>query len=252
MSDINCQSDVSVALVHEDAADLHVVHAARVSTLGEHVMERLEDLGLVSPEQWRTREMTTRDHGLVGFLMRERHGSPFEHNSMTFLVKAPILVAREFMRHRVGFSYNEESGRYRELQPDFYVPAPDRKLQQVGKAGAYHFEPGTDLQRMLVAHSLPQVYEYAYHAYREMLDAGVAREVARMVLPVGIFTTFYVTCNARSMMNFLSLRTQHELAKINSSPQHEITLAADRMEKLWATVMPVTHAAFNENGRVAP
>ncbi|GAA3042274.1 hypothetical protein GCM10020000_21500 [Streptomyces olivoverticillatus] len=66
--------------------------------------------------------------------MRDRHGSPFEHNSMTFFISAPIFVFREFMRHRVGWSYNEESGRYRELEPVFYVPGESRKLVQEGRA----------------------------------------------------------------------------------------------------------------------
>ncbi|WP_204268146.1 FAD-dependent thymidylate synthase, partial [Escherichia coli] len=70
---------------------------------------------------------TPRDRGLINYLMRDRHGSPFEHNSMTFYVQAPIFVFREFMRHRIA-SYNEESGRYRELRPVFYVPARERNL----------------------------------------------------------------------------------------------------------------------------
>ena len=77
--------------------------------------------------------------------MRDRHGSPFEHNSMTFYVQAPIFVFREFMRHRIA-SYNEESGRYRELRPVFYVPGPERKLIQEGKPGAYVFVDGTPEQ----------------------------------------------------------------------------------------------------------
>jgi thymidylate synthase, flavin-dependent len=220
------------------ATDMAVVNAARVSTLGETTVN-----AELSPE---------RVKGLINFLMRDRHGTPFEHTPMTFFVKAPIFVAREFMRHRVGWSYNEESGRYKELQPDFYVPGPDRLLQQVGKAGRYQFEPGTERQRMLVANSLPQVYEYAYHAYQEMLDDGVAREVARMVLPVGMFTSFYATCNARSLMHFLGLRTIHEEAKIPSFPQREIAMVAEKMEELWAGVMPLTHAAFTANGRISP
>ncbi len=81
--------------------------------------------------------------------MRDRHGSPFEHNSMTFYVQAPIFVFREFMRHRIA-SYNEESGRYRELRPVFYVPAPERNLVQQGKPGAYEFVPGTPEQTAIV------------------------------------------------------------------------------------------------------
>lgn len=77
--------------------------------------------------------------------MRERHGTPFEHSIFTFYVKAPIFVWREHMRHRIA-SYNEESGRYRQLDPEFYFPNTSRNLQQVGKTGSYTFEPGTPEQ----------------------------------------------------------------------------------------------------------
>ena len=81
--------------------------------------------------------------------MRDRHGTPFEHSSMTFYVRAPIFVFREFMRHRT-FSYNEESGRYCTLEPVFYVPGPGRKLVQQSKPGAYEFTDGTPAQHKLV------------------------------------------------------------------------------------------------------
>ena len=95
-------------------------------------------------------------------------------------------------------------------------------------------------------------YRQAYDAYQEMLAAGVAREVARAVLPVGLFSSMYATCNARSLMHFLSLRTKNEQAKVPSFPQREIEMVAEKMEAAWATLMPLTHAAFNKNGRVAP
>jgi thymidylate synthase (FAD) len=177
--------------------------------------------------------------------------SPFEHNSMTFYVQAPIFVFREFMRHRIA-SYNEESGRYRELRPVFYVPGPDRRLRQVGKPGAYEFHEGTPEQTDLVQAETKRVCREAYAAYQRMLDAGIAREVARIVLPVTIYSSMYVTMNARSLMNFLSLRTAREGARFPSFPQREIEMCAERMEQLWAELMPLTHAAFEANGRVAP
>jgi thymidylate synthase (FAD) len=183
--------------------------------------------------------------------MRDRHGSPFEHNSMTFYVSAPIFVFREFMRHRIA-SYNEESGRYRELRPVFYVPGPDRRLVQVGKPGAYDFVEGTHEQFELVTKETQAVCQEAYASYQRMLDAGVAREVARIVLPVTIFSTMYVTMNARSLMNFLSLRTKRDDSHFKSFPQREIEMVAERMEAEWARLMPLTHAAFDNNGRVAP
>ena len=146
-----------------------------------------------------------RDKGLINYLMRDRHGSPFEHNSMTFYVQAPIFVFREFMRHRIA-SYNEESARYRELNPVFYVPAPDRNLIQVGKPGAYDFVPGTAEQAALTREATIHAVTVAYQEYERMLEAGIAREVARGVLPVATYSSMYVTMNARSLMNFLSLQ----------------------------------------------
>jgi thymidylate synthase (FAD) len=236
---IELRGDVTVELVKHSAADSDVLFAARVSTLGEQSLDELQK----DPE---------RSKGLINYLMRDRHGSPFEHNSMTFFISAPIFVFREFMRHRVGWSYNEESGRYRELQPVFYVPETSRKLVQQGRPGKYEFVEGTEDQHRLVSGSMEDSYRQAYRTYRRMLEAGVAREVARSVLPVGLYSSMYATCNARSLMHFLGLRTQHELAKVPSYPQREIEMVGERMEAAWADLMPLTYAAFNTNGRVAP
>ncbi|NJP53720.1 FAD-dependent thymidylate synthase [Streptomyces sp. SBST2-5] len=236
---IEFRSDVTVELVKHSAADSDVLFAARVSTIGEQSLDELQK----DPE---------RSKGLINYLMRDRHGSPFEHNSMTFFISAPIFVFREFMRHRVGWSYNEESGRYRELQPVFYVPDGSRKLVQEGRPGKYRFVEGTPEQHRLVTESMEESYRQAYRTYREMLAAGIAREVARSVLPVGLYSTMYATCNARSLMHFLGLRTQHELAKVPSFPQREIEMVGEKMEAEWARLMPLTYAAFNANGRVAP
>jgi thymidylate synthase (FAD) len=95
-------------------------------------------------------------------------------------------------------------------------------------------------------------YQEAYDSYQGMLKAGVAREVARSVLPVGLFSSMYVTTNARALMHFLSLRTTHPDAKVKSYPQREIEMVAEQMEAEWARLMPITYEAFNKNGRVAP
>ena len=92
----------------------------------------------------------------------------------------------------------------------------------------------------------------AFDAYQRMLEAGVAREVARIVLPLNIYSSMYVTMNARSLMNFLSLRTKVEGTRFPSFPQREIEMCAEKMEAAWTALMPMTHAAFNANGRVAP
>lgn len=235
---ISFRSEMTVELVRASASDADVVFAARVSTAGEQTLADVD----ADPQ---------RSAGLINFLMRDRHGSPFEHNSMTFFVRAPIFVWREHMRHRIA-SYNEESGRYRELEPVFYVPDRDRPLVQVGKAGAYDFLPGTDTQHALVDETIRVSCAQAYSAYRQLLDAGVAREVARMVLPVTIYSSAYVTLNARSLMNFLSLRRRAENSHFPSYPQREIELVAERYESEWAALMPLTHEAFVRNGRVSP
>lgn len=241
MPEIEFRSDVTVELVRSSASDSDVLFAARVSTQGEQTLEAAQD----------GQEATSRDRGLINYLMRDRHGSPFEHNSMTFYVQAPIFVFREFMRHRMA-SYNEESGRYRELRPVFYVPSEERNLVQVGKPGAYDFLPGTPEQTALVRDETVRASTQAFEAYQRMLDAGVAREVARIVLPLNIYSSMYVTVNARSLMNFLSLRTKREGSQFPSFPQREIEMCAEKMEDVWQKLMPLTHEAFQSKGRVAP
>jgi len=236
--EIQFRSDVTVELVRSSASDADVLFAARVSTQGEQSLEQLD----ADP---------ARSKGLINYLMRSRHGSPFEHNSMTFYVQAPIFVFREFMRHRTA-SYNEESGRYRQLDPVFYVPGPERKLSQVGKPGHYTFVDGTPEQHELVVAETKRVCTDAYASYRRMLDAGVTREVARIVLPVTIYSSMYVTLNARALMNFLSLRVGDEEATFPSSPQREIEMCAEKMEQIWAGLMPLTHGTFQAHGRVCP
>jgi thymidylate synthase (FAD) len=236
---ITFRSDISVDLVKTSADDSDVVWAARVSTAGEASIEAREQ----DPE---------RNAGLIRYLMRDRHGTPFEHNSMTFLITAPIFVFREFMRHRVGWSYNEESARYRQLQPVFYVPGPHRNLVQEGKPGQYVFVPGTAEQHKIVVEATEDASRQAYRAYLEMLEAGVAREVARGVLPVGTYSSMYATCNARSLMHFLALRTKRADSRFPSFPQREIEMVAEGMEEHFKALMPIVHAAFEANGRVAP
>lgn len=238
-TEVRFRSDMTVELVKHSAGDSDVVWAARVSTAGEQSVDEVHK----DPE---------RSQGLINYLMRDRHGSPFEHSSMTFLVVAPIFVFREFQRHRAGWSYNEESARYRELAPVFYIPAADRKLIQQGRAGKYHFEEGTPDQHRLTESSMRESYLHSYRMYQDMLGNGIAREVARAVLPVGIYSSMYATCNSRSLMHFLSLRTMHENASVPSFPQREIEMVADQMEALWAKLMPLTHAAFDTHGRRAP
>ena len=230
-------STLTVELIDSMGGDARVAQAARVSTIAE--------LSLAEHEGDNT--------GLIGYLMRDRHGSPFEHVTFSFYVHAPIFVFREFMRHRIA-SYNEESGRYTTLKPVFYWPGPERKLRQVGKPGAYEFvdgfSPVADAQG--VEDAIYDSCTDAYAAYERMLERGIAKEVARMVLPVNIFSSMYVTMNARSLMNFLSLRTKSEDSTYPSFPQREIEMVAEQMEVHFQELLPITHAAFVKRGRVSP
>lgn len=232
--DIIIRDGFDVDLVEHAGSDELVCKAARVSTIGAASIDS-EESG-----------------GLIKFLMKNRHGSPFEHSMMMFRISAPIFVWREFMRHRIGISYNEQSGRYMELDPTFYIPNPDRRIVQVGRPGYYTFEPGSDYQYNLVATNLINSYKYAWGSYQAMLTNGIAKEVARMCLPVAIYSTAYVTMNPRSMMHFLSLRTEVEGSMFPSFPMWEINQVANRIEEYFEQIFPLTHRAFNDCGRVSP
>jgi thymidylate synthase (FAD) len=208
------------------ADDLSVVNGARVSFAQ------------------RKTEMDASDEGLIRFLMRDRHGSPFEHNAFRFHVRCPIFVAREWFRHRIG-SFNEFSMRYAKATDDFYLPEADDVRTQVGKPGAYTFEPVSDELAEQAREELQAVYEHAFATYTRLVEAGVARELARAVMPVGAYTQFYWTVNARALMNFVSLRNS-EFAQL------EIRRYAEAVEVFFAEQMPVTHAAFVANGRTSP
>ena len=208
------------------ADDLSVVNGARVS-FAKHKTE-----------------MDDSDAGLIRFLLRERHGTPFEHNAFRFHIRAPIFVAREWFRHRVG-SFNEFSMRYARATDDFYVPALEDVRTQVGKPGAYSFEPVPEDVAETTREELQQVYETAYVAYEKLVELGVARELARAALPVGAYTEFYWTVNARALMNFLSLRNAE-------TAQREIRRYAEACERFLAERMPVTYEAFVAAGRMAP
>lgn len=231
-------TEMHVELVHCLADDDDVVQAARVSTVGVEAVSHAD---------------TAPSELLIKYLMKNRHGSPFEHNMFKFRVTAPIFVMREFHRHRVGWSYNEESARYKELDPHFWLPRITRKLTQTGRPGQYDMQPGTAEQHQIAEGAIITSCATAWGAYKHMLSEGIAREVARSVLPVNIYSTMYATCNARSLMHFLGLRTydEHNSAYV-SKPQAEIEQVALAMEYHLQRAMPLTHAAFQQYGRVSP
>lgn len=231
---IKLRDDFDVELVESSGSDEGICRAARVSTLGLDSIE------------------TSESQGLLSFLARNRHGSPFEHASMTFRITAPIFVWREFMRHRIGFSYNEQSGRYMTLSPIFYLPNIGRPLVQEGKAGSYSFVDGSIEQYDICIERSIEAYRAAWVSYKAMGNAGIANEVCRQVLPVAVYSSAYVTCNPRSLMSFLSLRTKDVTSMFPSYPQYEINKVADQMEAIFAELYPLSHKAFCAAGRVSP
>lgn len=232
---INMTSDMDVRLLSSMGGDDDVVQAARVST---GIFEAPKD--------------PTKDEGLINYLMRSKHGSPFEHNSVKFFVSAPIFVFREFMTHRIGFSYNEVSGRYSVLEPLFYWPSLQRPLKNVGTSSKPEMQLTNDHTNASTRVNIARASVLAWDSYREMLEMDVAREIARVVLPLNIYSSMYVTTNLRAVMNFLTLRTHRKDATHVSRPQLEIEMVADKMEEFVTELFPVSMKAFNQHGRVAP
>lgn len=237
--DITCKTSPEVTLVDHQGSDASIVAAARVSVVGEAAKES-------------ETEDANEHKGLINYLMTHRHGTPFEHNSVTFRVAAPIFVFREWHRHRIGWSYNEESGRYKQLDPVFHIPAPDRPLVNAGTSARPQMVPGDESQHSRQVTRMKLQYNAAYAAYEEALADGIAKEVAREVLPVGIFSTMYATANLRSIFHFLSLRIHDPEATFVSYPQYEIQQAAKQVEDIVAELFPIAYSCFIANGRVAP
>ena len=241
MTDIQFSSEMTVKLVRSMASDDMVIQAAQVSAKGENNPQTV-------PER------------LIQALMSGRHGSPFEHTAFTFFVEAPLFVFREWQRHRMS-SFNEMSGRYTTLPGKFYIPGDDRNVVNSGTKMKPDFtlvdwdidaNREDTLRRDNVRESLITLASGAWIHYQNLLRQGVANEVARMVLPLNIYSQMYWTVNARSLMNFLSLRVVSDDSLVRSYPQFEIDQAAQKVEAIFAEAMPATYAAFIKNGRVAP
>lgn len=214
----------TVELINHCADDLSVVNAARVSFAKESLLYSDDDAKLLR------------------FLMRDRHGTPFEHNYMRFRVRAPIFVFWDWKRHRIA-SYNVESARYVELRKEFYTP--DYARAQQGRPGDYYFTEGTPRQTDWLQKNIDEFCELGWEKYQEALERGIAKEQARLFIPMNFYVEFIFSINARSLMNFLSLRNEKHAV-------YEIQQYAQAIEKLWQGVMPDTARAFIDNGRVAP
>lgn len=228
-----------VLLVDSMANDYKVVQAARISTGKERIPGAHLGEGLAERE--------AKDAKLINFLMSNGHGTPFEHSVFQFYIKCPIFVAREWQRHRIA-SYNEFSMRYAEVTDEtaeFYIPDHVRVKDPNNKQSSVREEGVVVHDDYSVAEWMQLQTQRAYEAYRVLLVGGVAREMARLVLPVNIYTKFWFTVNARSLMNFLMLRNA-------PGAQWEIQQYAQALEDIFADKMPVTWQAFRANGRRAP
>jgi thymidylate synthase (FAD) len=194
--------------------DIAVVRAARVSY----------GSGAKTPAE---------DKKIIAYLLNHDHGSPFEMAHFIFHVKVPILVMRQWIRHRIA-SYNEISFRYTHAPDEFYIPEKFRAQDTKNKQGSLETK---ELDHELARHVVENVSALAYQEYKKLLELGVAREMARMVLPVNIYTEFYWAVNARSLMNFLSLRCEDHA-------QYETRQFANALAPMFAQEMPWTYAAF--------
>lgn len=238
---IEFSSDIEVKLVRACTADEFVIQAAQVSSKGEREIEelvRLYEAGEINVQRF------------INALVKGKHGSPFEHNLFTFFVEAPIFVFREWHRHRIA-SINEMSGRYTVLPGKFYVPGNERGVVNKNTKMKPEFVDDPHLW-IETNKSLAHISKDAWENYENLLDIGVAPEVARMVLPVNIYSQMYWSVNARSLMNFLSLRSRQDGATYVSYPQREIQMGAEKIEDIFAELMPATYKSFIDNGRVAP
>ena len=229
---IELSSALSAMLVDSMGDENSILRAMLVSTDKDNLVGR-------QPKKSR---------GRLKFLIENRHGSPFEHATLTFSVHCPIFVSREWMRHRVQ-SFNEQSGRYVEYEPKFYWPQ-HRPLVQEGKPGKYQFVEGSKYQSDYVLLAFHVSCQRAWDHYLGMLDQGIAKEVARMVLPVTTYTSFYATANLRNWLHFLSLRTTDDRASVPSYPLWEIDQLAAQVEGALVDEFPLTMELWNENGRV--
>jgi len=205
----------SVDLVRASGSDLDVVNAARVS------------FGKMKSK------LSERDHKLIHFLMMHNHTSPFEHNQMSFRIKAPMFVARQWMRHRMN-SYNEISYRYVVAPLEFYTPPHWRYQATKNKQGSHG-----SFESDICDRAYQRAIDEAMCAYQELLDAGVAREQARAVLPLCTYTQYIYTCNLHAFLHFINLR-------IRSDAQFEIRQYAYAMLSMAYVYFPISIATFLE------
>lgn len=221
MTDIQLRSDIKVEYIQHMGSDDIIAKAARVST-------------------GKDQENHQKKAGLINYLARERHTSPFEHTALTVRIEAPIFVAREAMRHRT-FSFNEISGRYAKLKPEFYAPDGQRNMVNVGSGAHPNLQLGSEDQYDAALSLHGGTYHHCWANYEGMLRNGIATEVARNVLPVGTYTAWYMTGNLHAWFNFLYLRDGEV-----GHPQYEIVQLAQQVWPIIKEHWPIAASAWKE------
>lgn len=212
-----------VRLIDHMGSDLSIVRNARVSYDAE----------------WRAGEDEGSDTRLVNYLMKNGHNTPFESATMTFEVKAPIFVFRQWHRHRTQ-SYNELSARYRPLPEEFYIPEASTIGHQATTHNKQVRELGDHPQAPFIQNLMRKTNEQAFEVYRVLLAEGVPREIARSVLPLGTYSHMFATMNLHNFFRFVSER-------LHPHAQYEIRVYAQAMLDLARPLFPVAVAAFEEN-----
>lgn len=202
-----------VELINNMGTDVTVVNAARVSHLGES-------------------KGTDLDSKLIKYLLEHKHWSPFEHVFFTFKVKCPLFVRSQWMRHK-SWSFNEVSRRYTSEDIDFFIPTEFRKQDDNNKQGSSEIKYFDQNFHKPWAKIIKHHVEMSLKLYNDMIEAGIAREQARVVLPQNMNTTFYASCNLRSLLHFLESRLAVEA-------QLEIKKYAEQILKIVDPIVPIT------------
>lgn len=223
MTEIKFLSEPTVELLDFMGTDASPVQAARVSTKGAQVEEGAET-------------------GLNNFLMRESHLSPFEHAVLKFRFHVPKFTQVQLRTHRT-ISWNVESGRYKEWEPTFYLPPKERPVEQVGKTGDYEFQLNVNMYADALR-DIKSASRIAWSHYQGLLQDGVAKEVARMVLPDNAYTSSIATGNLRAWLNFVGLRTQVK----GSKPQYEIEQVGIEVAEAIYSKFPSVWSAWEKAG----
>ena len=227
------RSYMTVDLVDMMGDERRIMDAAKISTLAGDAFRKVEEESKKQKDPAR----------FVRWLMREGHGSPFEHPILTFYLEVPVFVSRQVVKYR-HTSINEVSGRYSVLDSVYYLPGFYRPLRQIGKTGDYQFEQGSQEDQELVIEAMVKASNKADKVYKKMIEAGIAREVSRMVLPVNTYSQMVVTANLREWLHFIAQRA----SEAPSHGQYEIAEVADKIAEHIKDKFPNVWDEFYNSG----